>query len=63
MACTDGFGEVWRSDILRGITSIPHTGAVPGTLLVWGHSARPILNSAAYGKPVLIAAAELGKGC
>ena len=61
MAYSDSLGEAWRADILRGVPNISNTGAVPGTILVWGHSARPILNSAAHDKSVLIAAAELGK--
>ena len=61
MVYTDSLGEAWRAEILRGVPTISNTGAVPGTVLVWGDSARPILNSAAHGKPVLTAAAEVGK--
>jgi hypothetical protein len=60
MAENDEFGNLWRSEILDGLSEVKHTGAVPGTIVVWGEAARCILNSAGNNKPVLVAVAELG---
>ncbi|XP_050415374.1 TRPM8 channel-associated factor homolog [Patella vulgata] len=55
--CANG----WRSEILAGVDNIPHTGAVPGSLLVYGDQARPIL-SGSKNIDVWIAASEVGEG-
>ncbi|ESO88465.1 hypothetical protein LOTGIDRAFT_165593 [Lottia gigantea] len=57
----DRSADQWRQEILRGVSKIPHTGAVPGSLVVFGDSCRAIL-SGTNPIDVWIAAAELGEG-
>ncbi|XP_013774531.1 TRPM8 channel-associated factor homolog [Limulus polyphemus] len=50
----------WREEILKGISSVRREG-IPGTIVVWGDNAEPILTGQKE-KDILIAAAEYGKG-
>ncbi|KAK6176555.1 hypothetical protein SNE40_014817 [Patella caerulea] len=57
----DAIGDQWRADLLKDVRTLPNIGAVPGTLVVFGELARPILLNPQQ-KSVWVAAGELGEG-
>ena len=59
MACHDTRTQ-WRQEILSGVENLPKVGS-PGTMVVHGENAEPILTGNTT-KDVLLAVAELGQG-